>query len=248
MGTWLDMSKYQARRINLLTGSWDPANYDISRIDWDKLVAEAEGILIRIGDGLHLDPCFARYRDALRSRNALWGIYHLHRPSILAGQQVAFCLLNQAECPPAGVWGDLEVAEGKAGEGYFALADAYLRGLDQAFATGAGMYSARWFLNSVLSDTQQRRWVGRKVWWASYAGLLIPAGWSEADPVYHLHQFTDAWSWAGLPRPADASRRNPAVPLADLLPGRLPPPLDEDILLKESIAVLADRIRVLSGD
>src|SRR4026209_236001 len=111
-----DISKWQARRINPFTGLWDPANWDTSAIDFDKLVAEAELVIIRIGDGLNLDPCFLRYRDALRVRNAAWAIYHLHRPSIPPGQQVEFCLLHQSERPPGGVWGDLEFNEGGTGE------------------------------------------------------------------------------------------------------------------------------------
>lgn len=217
-GLWLDISKYQARRINPLTGNWDPLNWDVSRINWDKIVAEAEVTIIRLGDGLNLDPCFVRFRAELERRDALWGIYHLHRPSKAPRDQANFITLHQPHLPPAGVWPDLEVTEGYVGLGYFNRVDPYLLALDTWYKTVCGLYSAQWFLDGILPVELQRRWFHRIGWWASYPSLRIPAGWAAADPPYGVHQYTDRRVWQGLPNPADASNRNPAVPLGNIIP------------------------------
>ena len=213
----LDQSKYQARRINPLTGNWDPANWDTSRINYDAIAEEAEVVIIRVGDGLNLDPCFERFRAEYERRNVLWGIYHLHRPSVSPEAQVAFIRQHQPLLPPAGVWPDLEFEEGRTGEAYYARTNPYLTGLDLAYAVTVGLYSAAWFLNKVLSPAIQRRWRHRLGWWASYPNLYIPWGWADADPTYGLHQYTSEKVWRGLPKPADASNRNPLLPLPDLL-------------------------------
>lgn len=220
---WLDISKYQARRINLLTGNWDPANWDPSRLDWDKIAAEAEGIIIRVGDGLNLDPCFERYRVQAIARGMRWGIYHLHRPTVNPSQQVAFIHEHQRELPPAGVWADLESSDGTGGQAYFDRTNPYLLGLDAVYGALTGIYSGAWFLDPLLPPAIQRVWSTRKGWWASYPGLSVPQGWAEAEHPYVLHQWTDAYPWKGLPKPADASRPNPVLSLADILPG--PPPV-----------------------
>lgn len=214
---WLDISKYQARRLNPFTGNWDPANWDISRINFDAIVEAAEAVVIRLGDGLNLDPCFTRFRAELERRGAVWAIYHLHRPNISAIEQVAFILDHQTTLPPAGVLPDLEVNAGYTGEAYFARTDPYLRGLDEGYGRVCDIYSAQWFLDGILSATIQRRWAFRDGWWASYPALRIPAGWAAVDPPYALHQYTNRKVWPGLPNPADASYRNPQVPLEAML-------------------------------
>lgn len=227
---WCDMSKYQARRILPLVGNWTPSNWDTSAIDFDKLVAEAEVVVIRLGDGMNLDPCFVRYREALVTRRALWAIYHLHRPEVAAGRQEAFVKQHQPEMPPAGVWGDFEFNNGLTGETYFNNANRYLLGLDNLYDTPTGMYSGAWFLNPILTQAQMARWAWRKSWFASYPNLSIPSGWRDAPRQYVLHQYTDRRVWPGLPRPADANWRNPAVPLSALLFVTPPPPPPADTL------------------
>lgn len=219
---WLDMAKYQARRRNLLTGNWDPDNWDTSHIIYDAIQDQAEGVIIRLGDGLNLDPCFERFREAFERRGMLWAVYHLHRPNVSPEAQVAFILHHLPALPPAGVWADLEVDAGYTGLAYFARTNPYLLELDEAYHRLTGVYSGAWFLDPLLPRDIQRAWRDRPGWWASYPNLHVPTGWAEADPPYILHQFTSSYLWAGLERPADASWRNPAVPREALM--TTPPP------------------------
>ena len=226
--TIADISKYQAERLDPNRGNWDAANWDTSRIDWERFLESPdspEAVIVRVGDGENLDPCFFRFMEQIHLRNKPWGIYHLFRPKPLTKLADA---LQQARKvrewvkgdPPAGVWADLEVTEKLTGLSIFQSASAYLEELDRLFGAVTGIYSGAWFLDPNITPTQQRTWSHRPGWWSGYPGLYLPSGWKGQGAGYTLHQFTDDHQWPGMPDPSDASVLAPGLKWTDL---RKPP-------------------------
>ncbi len=205
-----DFSCYQSRFLGPEAEFYNPAAW-VVEIDWAAVKASGiAGVILRVGDGPHKDPCFDRYLAGVKAIGLPWGIYHAFWPGV---SPIAQAQSVAAWCPepPLGVWGDFELA----GTTY-ANVIKYLAVLDAAYPRRAGVYSNGPDLAAYFDAAEQAALSARKLWVAGYPDFIAPEGWSKGAD-YTLHQYTDAYQMPGLSKPCDMSRLGPALTMDDLL-------------------------------
>lgn len=172
------------------------------------------GVIIRLGIGLELDPCYTRYVTLLQAAGLPWGAYHAYLPWWSAEEQLQLIRSNLPSRPPLGLWEDLE-----AGTDTYAAVLPLLTGCDATYGELTGIYSGGPYLNAHFIPAEQLRLSSRKLWIAGYPNFIKPsAGWQQGS-AYTLHQYTNVYRLPGLPagKLCDMSRLNPSLTMEDLM-------------------------------
>lgn len=174
---------------------------DPSKIDYDKLAAQVDGVIIRCAYGVRKDTAFDRHYQELSSRGVPCGAYHFLVQFKSVDEQLA--VVRQAVSGKnlkAGIWLDVELESG---------ADALTRSQVIEFMTKAeaefgelGIYTGRWCWNPIMGTTNNP-YSSRKLWVGSYTtSPYMPYGWDD----WFIWQYTSSGRLDGYAGNLDMNR------------------------------------------
>lgn len=172
---------------------WQDDNNTARQIDFVKMREQCDGVMIRAGQNLWIDPDFVYNWQAAKEAGLKRGSYHLYdsRADPIE-QSKKFANLFRYDPPEWGLWGDLEESYG----GAYAGEKNWKKFFDNTIYIShceMGLYTNYyWWLSQTI--TMPAYWGTFPLWMAWYtndpARVLLPPPWANKGAV--LWQYTDS--------------------------------------------------------
>ena len=172
-------------------------------IDYDKLAAAVDGVILRCAYGTRKDSAFEQHYYEFHKRGVPMGVYLFLVGYKTAAEQV-ITLRNAIAGKEfkLGIWNDVEIEHGATPltarhvNDFMTLAEAEFGQL--------GIYAANWCWKTIMG-AEYARYSTRKLWCAAYRSApLIPAGWS----TWWLWQYTSKGRLPGYSSDLDVNKFN----------------------------------------
>jgi GH25 family lysozyme M1 (1,4-beta-N-acetylmuramidase) len=152
---------------------------DPSRIDYDVLLDQVDGVIIRCGYGVRKDTAFETHYAEIKARNKPVGTYHFMVEYKPVDEQLAVVkqALDGKEFE-LGFWPDVEL-EGGAIPLTKATVTEYIDKMDAYLFKGiAGIYTGAWCWNPIMGTNNP--YSHKRLWVASYSSSpYLPHGWDK---------------------------------------------------------------------
>lgn len=160
------------------------------RINYDVLLEQVDGVILRAAYGTRLDTAFDRHYYEISRRGIPIGAYHFLVEYKTVEEQVA--VMREAisgKVFQLGLWADVEI-EPNAALLTKETVTAYMRQAEKIFGE-MGIYTGAWSWNTIMGNDYYNN---RKLWVATYGSdPLLPHGWED----YWIWQFTDKGKFDG---------------------------------------------------
>ena len=157
------------------------------RINYDLLLSQVDGVIIRLGYGTGVDgrwpnqpdPAFERHYAEIKSRGKPLGCYHYMVEYKSVDDQLNIVVkpgLHGKEFE-LGFWPDVELEYGAPPLTRSTVVE-YMTKIESHLEKPVGIYTGAWCWNPIMGSTNP--YSSRRLWVAGYGeSPIIPAGWDE---------------------------------------------------------------------
>lgn len=214
---------------------WQPPE----RIDYDKLLSQVDGVIVRLGYGTGVDgrwpnqpdPAFERHYAEIRARGKPVGCYHylVEYKSVDAQLDIVVKPGLAGKTFELGFWPDVELENGAPDLTRQTVVD-YMTKIERHLGKQVGIYTGAWAWNPIMGINNP--YSSRRLWVAGYgASPIMPHGWDE----WFLWQYTSSGRLEGYTGGLDMNSISDANWEAWV--GEItPPPVVEPLFKAECIA------------
>lgn len=210
---------------------------DPSRIDYDALAANVDGVILRACYGRYPDTALLTHARELTLRRVPIGLYHFVTQYNTVKSQIDAILGQIDELKTVGdfklgVWVDVENEAG-ATPLTEAQVSSFIGQLEDALGFQVGIYTSRYYWDQIMRTDAYK---SRKLWVAHYgaASPYLPAtgGWTN----WWLWQYTSNGSYPGYPGSIDSNHfAGDESDYADWIGDEAPPVVDPEPLYQIEI-------------
>lgn len=167
--------------------------------DWGAIASSVDGVIIKIGEGAHLDDRFVEHVNNAVAHGIPYGVYYYaHATSIVEARQEANTVNDwlvtylRGETPRLGIWYDTEASEMLTGENSVAyIAANFVARLLEIGHTYVGIYANYNWLTNYYDLQIVPKYV--PFWVAQYSNNNDFAE-EHPDRVVRMWQFTDNYT------------------------------------------------------
>jgi GH25 family lysozyme M1 (1,4-beta-N-acetylmuramidase) len=215
---------------------------DPTQINYDKLLSQVAGIIIRAGYGTRKDTAFERHYSEIKARNIPVGAYHFMVEYKTVDEQLA--MVRQALSGKSfelGFWVDVELESGAEP----LTRNTIIEYMTKAGSLVYGIYTGAWCWNPIMGKNNP--YSNIPLWVADYANSKpnLPYGWN----TWLLWQYTSSGRLQGYAKNLDMNRFNGTEDQFKAWvrgEGKEPlPPEEEEVLFQ--IEVVCGALNIRSG-
>ena len=171
---------------------------DPSRIDYDVLLSQVDGVIIRCGYGVRKDTAFETHYSEIKARGIPVGTYHFMVEYKTVDEQLAIVkrALDGKEFE-LGFWADVELESGATPLTRATVIEYMSKASDFVF----GIYTGAWCWNPIMGNDNP--YSDTPLWVGSYSSSpYLPIGWDD----YWIWQYTSSGKLDGYPGNLDMNR------------------------------------------
>jgi len=189
---------------------------DPSRIDYDALSRQVDGVIIRAGYGTRKDTAFDTHYEEFKKRGVPVGCYHFMVEYKSVDEQLAVLkrTLDDSrkiidlgngygmvtEGFELGIWADVELESGATPLTRSTVIE-YMTKAEAMFGVQLGIYTGAWCWNPIMGNDNP--YSSRRLWVGSYSSSpYLPIGWDD----WFIWQYTSSGRLDGYPSNLDMNR------------------------------------------
>lgn len=174
---------------------------DPSLIDYDRLAAQIDGAILRVGYGTHKDTAFERHYAELHKRGVPLGVYYFPLDGNVGLQVDKFAQLVEGKYFALGAWVDVEHPLWPATLSKPTV-DTFMRGVRARMNYQLGIYTSMYKWREIMADSAE--YAHYPLWVANYgAGVpALPRPWKK----WCIWQYSDRGRLPGYSGNLDMNR------------------------------------------